>query len=416
MTKLRSDRSTDGAGPPSRKRLTACLIVQNEQRNLPGALESASFCDETIVVDGGSTDRTVEIARASGATVIESPWPGFAAQRNVALDAAGGEWVLELDADERVTPRLRASIEELLASPPRQTSIAVFPLRHWFLGRPLGPAGKYPAYRSRLFKPSVYRHNEARGVHEGIEPRERPVVLEGDLEHELAQTLGGAVRDAWSYARLESGHLARPSSGAVYLKGIVLRPAAKFAYRTVVERGWRDGWQGMLKIVLDATSDALVWVLVLLGRGEALRGAEQSPSVGSTATHFGRRPKGPPKVVALAGRGAAAATARAWLEPLRAQGLDVTLLSDEPEPIGTISWRGVGRLRPMPAMRALDIEMQLRTIHAVVPFGRRARFVWRFLPGTLRPSIAGLDATGDPETIAKAISVSQAEVDGLAEG
>ncbi len=156
----------------ARERLSACLIVQDEQDNIAGALDSVSFCDEVIVVDGGSTDRTVEIARARGATVIENPWPGFAAQRNVALDAAQGSWVLELDADERVTPLLRASIERLLASPPPQAAIAVFPLRHWFLGRLLGPSGKYPAYRSRLFKPSVYRHDEARGVHEGIEPRE----------------------------------------------------------------------------------------------------------------------------------------------------------------------------------------------------------------------------------------------------
>jgi hypothetical protein len=379
-----------------RERLSACLIVQDEQDNMAGALDSVSFCDEVIVVDGGSTDRTVEIARARGATVIENPWPGFAAQRNVALDAATGAWVLELDADERVTPLLRASIEQLLVSPPPQAAIAVFPLRHWFLGRLLGPSGKYPAYRSRLFKPSVYRHDEARGVHEGIEPRERPAVLEGELEHELARTFGGALRDAWSYARLESTHIVRPSSGVTYAKSIVLRPVAKIAYRTVVERGWRDGWQGMLKIVLDASSDALVWALVLLGRDKAPAAGTNS-SAGSSAAHFGRRPSGPPKVVALAGRGAPAGAARDWLEGLRLQGVDVALVSDEAAPTGSIPWRGVGRLRPMPTMRALDVEMQLRTIHAVVPFGRRAGFVWRLLPGTLRPSIPGLDATTDPE-------------------
>ncbi|MGA9285197.1 MAG: glycosyltransferase family 2 protein [Solirubrobacteraceae bacterium] len=380
-----------------RERLSACLIVQNEQDNMAGALDSVSFCDEVIVVDGGSTDRTVEIARAQGATVIENPWPGFAAQRNVALDAARGTWVLELDADERVTPLLRASIDRLLASPPPEAAIAVFPLRHRFLGRLLGPSGKYPAYRSRLFKPSVYRHDEARGVHEGIEPRERPVVLEGELEHELARTLGGALRDAWSYARLESTHLARPSSGMTYAKGMVVRPIAKIAYRTVVERGWRDGWQGMLKIVLDASSDALVWVLVLLGRGGAQSGANSNTGMDSSPAHFGRRPSGPPKVVALAGRGAPAETARAWLEGLRAQGIDVALLSDENAPTGSIPWRRVDHLRPMPTMRALDVEMQIRTIHAVVAFGQRARLVWRFLPGTLRPFIAGLDATTNTE-------------------
>ncbi len=424
-----------------RQRLSACLIVQNEQDNLPGALDSVSFCDETIVVDGGSTDRTVEIARKWGATVIENPWPGFAAQRNVALDAAHGDWILELDADERVTPRLRASIEELLSAPEEQASIAVFPLRHWFLGRLLGPSGKYPAYRSRLFKPSVYRHDEARGVHEGIEPRERPVVLEGELEHELARTLPGALHDAWSYARLESGHLARPDSGFAYLKGILVRPAAKVCYRTVVEQGWRDGWQGMLKIALDASSDALVWVLVLLGGGQKPRRASNPnadsnsdsnsdsnpdsnptsssaapPSPPSPSRHFGRRPSGPPKVVALAGRGVPAETAREWLGGLRSQGIDVALLSDEVAAPDAIPWRQIPHLRPMQAMRALDVEMQLRTIHAVVPFGRRARLVWRLLPGSLRPALEGLDATTDPRRPIEGVEFEQPGADGRVSG
>jgi (heptosyl)LPS beta-1,4-glucosyltransferase len=418
-----------------RERVSACLIVQDEQRNLPGALASVSFCDEVIVVDGGSADRTVQIALDHGATVIENPWPGFAAQRNVALDAATGEWVLELDADERVTPYLRASIEQLIASPPARVGIAVLPLRHWFLGRLLGPSGKYPAYRSRLFRPDAYRHDESREVHEGIEPRERPLVLEGDLEHELARTLVAALRDAWRYALLESGHLARPSSAAAYLKGIALRPAAKLLYRTIVEQGWRDRWQGMLKIFLDTSSDALVWVLLLLGRGQppsvgnasataqdALTDAESElPRTASTA-HFGRRPSGPPKVVALAGQGASAEAARRWLGELQQQGFDVALVSDEVPPASTsvalepndatpasessfasghglpgeVSLRHVRRLRPLETMRALDVEMQVRTIHAVVPFGRRARRVWRLLPGTLRPRMPGLDAESEP--------------------
>src|SRR5947209_3726192 len=97
----------------ARATLSACLIVQDEQDRLPDALASVAFCDEVIVVDGGSGDGTVQIARAGGARVIENPWPGFAAQRNVALDAARGEWILEIDADERVSPPLRRSIEAL---------------------------------------------------------------------------------------------------------------------------------------------------------------------------------------------------------------------------------------------------------------------------------------------------------------
>ena len=102
-----------------------------------------------------------------------------------------------------------------------------------------------------------------------MEPLERPAILEGDLEHELARTISEAVHDAWRYAQLESAHLSRPEQSRAYLKSIVLRPTAKVMYRTVVDQGWRDGWQGLLKILLDASSDALVWTRVLVGTTES---------------------------------------------------------------------------------------------------------------------------------------------------
>jgi hypothetical protein len=394
---IKSTRGVRGA----RQRLSACLIVQNEQAHLPAALDSVGFCDEIVVVDGGSTDRTVEIAREHGATIVESPWPGFAAQRNVALDAATSEWVFELDADERVSPRLRASILALLANPPPGVSIAVCPLRNRFLGGMLGPSAKYPAYRSRLFRHDAYRHDESREVHEGIEPRERPAVLDGDLEHELAATLGEALRDARHYAQLESAHIGRARSPIAFLNGVVLRPAAKLAYRTIVDGGLRDGWRGALKIGLDAVSDALVWIFALRRASPRSSQSGEAKGADNERRHFGRRPAGPPKVIALAGQGAPALRARKWLAGLRSQGIDVALLSNEDEPSGTVPQRRVGHLRPLATMRALDVEMQLRTAHAVVPVGRRARLVSHLLPSTLRPKIRGLDVQVDPTRAAR---------------
>jgi Glycosyl transferase family 2 len=415
--------------------------VQDEQERLLAALQSVSFCDETVVVDGGSSDRTIELARAAGATVIENPWPGFAIQRNVALRAASGEWIVEIDADERVSPSLRASIEGLLAAEPVGVSMAVCALRNRFLGRLLGPSAKYPAYRARVFRRDAYRHDESRAVHEGIEPRERPLVLDGDLEHELAATLHEALADTWRYARLESRHVGRPSTIRACLTGIVVRPTAKLVYRTVVDGGWRDGWQGMLKIALDAISDALVWTLALT-RGRALMGTKRegeretetstaagesdvaragaAVTDGARARHFGRRPVGPVKVVAVADHRQAARAAR-WLAGLRARGIDVALVCTERSVRGQardsgasqadwdggyegIPLRAVKRLWPLTVIRALEIETQLRTIDAVVPVGRRARLVQRALPWTLRPELPGLDASLDPELASAGIA------------
>ncbi|HEY8304291.1 MAG TPA: glycosyltransferase family 2 protein [Solirubrobacteraceae bacterium] len=378
-----------------RARLTACIIAENEERRLPKALESLAFCDEIVLVDGGSSDRTVELARAAGAKVIENPWPGFAAQRNVALAAATGDWLLEIDADERVSPELRACIERLLSNGPAPANVAVFALRNRFLGGLLGPSAKYPAYRTRLFRRGAYAHDESRQVHEGIEPHERPIVLEGDLEHELADTLTEALRDAWRYAKLESAHIAPTRDPRAYVVGIVVRPAAKLVYRLVLDGGWRDGWRGTLKVLLDAGSDALVWALVLIGASHRTLAATAEPSDANIG-HFGRRPTGPPKVIAIARHGRAEPLARRWLGELAAAGVDVALVSDETAGDMELPGQYVRRLGPVQVMRAIDVEMQIRTAHAVVAFGPQAKLIKRLLPVALRPRIAGVETDVEP--------------------
>jgi hypothetical protein len=388
--------SIAGVNSHPRDRVTACLIVQNEEARLPAALESVSFCDEVIVVDGGSSDRTVELARRAKATVIENPWPGYAIQRNVALDAATSKWVLEIDADERISPRLHASIQALLADPPPGVDMAVFPLRNHFLGGPLGPSAKYPAYRSRLFRREAYRHDESRAVHEGLDLRERPAILLGDLEHELAATPREALLDMWRYARLESAHVPAPSSPLAYVKGMLLRPVAKFVYRVIVDGGWRDGWRGLVKIALDVTSDALVWAFVLAGRGNTGEGSRDECG----GEHFGHRRIGPVKVVAVAARGRSTRAAVHCLRELGAQGADVALVSEEVDPGLDIPQQKVKRLGPLAVIRALQREMDVRPIGAVVGVGRRARLVLRLLPRSLRGEIIGLDPNVDPVQMA----------------
>jgi hypothetical protein len=372
-----------------RATVCVCIIARDEERRLPDALASVAFCEEVVVVDSGSRDRTMELARAAGARVIENAWRGFGAQRNAAIENATADWILEVDADERITPRLRAEIEEFLAAPPRDVEICAVPCRDVFLGGRLGPSAKYPKYRLRLFRRGAYRHDEQLTVHEGLWAFGRTWAFEGDLEHLLAETPREAIEDAVRYARLEAEQLSGPVSPTGYLRGIVGRPVAKFGYRLVVDGGWRDGWRGVAKIALDCAADALVWVF-----------ASGERSGEPTASHYSheRVRRGPVRLLAIASGFSGTIRATRWLMGAHAAGADVALVTDCPPGAsdGALHVRELRRLTPLRLIRALDAEVQLRGVDALVPCGPRERRLTRLLPPELRAPFGTIDPDTDP--------------------
>jgi glycosyltransferase involved in cell wall biosynthesis len=382
---------------PTTATLSACVIARNEERSLPDCLASVGFCQEIVLVDSGSTDATVKIARAAGARVIEQPWLGFAAQRNVALDHASGKWVLEIDADERVSPQLADDIKRFLADPPDGVDLVGLPLRENFLGRALGPSAKYPKYRHRLLRAGTYRHDEARTVHEGFIPEGVVAPLEGDLIHLLATSWHEAVGDAWRYARLEAGQLRGGCSPAAWFRGALIRPAAKLLYRIVIDGGWRDGWAGLAKISLDCATDTVVWTRHLLGR----RGSERGRSGVAASAHYGSRRlrRGCLRVVGVAADPDAVAAAQRWLGCARAAGADVALVGVRPARQSGIRMRPLRRVGPLMLTRALDAEDQLRPIDAVVAFGWRARLLLLAVPPGLRGQLSQITQETDPYTV-----------------
>lgn len=352
--------------------LTACVIARDEESRLPDCLASLEFCDEVVVVDGGSTDRTRELAAAAGAVVVENPWPGFAAQRNVALDHVSSDWVLEIDADERVEPALAAEIGTLLGKPPRGVSMAAVPLRDVYLGRPLGPSARYPRYRHRLFRRGSYRHDESRTVHEGLWPDGPVAILSGELRHELAGSWREALGDTLAYAKLEAAQRGRP--GAVEaLTGALLRPAAKLAYRAGVYGGWRDGRLGLARIALECLGDSLAATLRLRGGGASTAELGQAP------------PRlGPPKIIGLALSGVGADGIEPWLREAAGAGADVALLGAAPSGSSPLRLRALGSAGQGAVLRALDAEDQARPVDAVLPAGTRERLRLRLAPAALR--------------------------------
>jgi hypothetical protein len=388
---------------PTVPTLSACIIARDEEARLPAALASVAFCDEVVVVDSGSADRTRDVARAAGARVIEHPWQGFPRQRNVAIDHAAGDWILEIDADERVSPELRDSIRAFLAGPHEPGyDIACLPLRQRFLGRDLGPSARYPGYRARLFRRGAYRHDETRLVHEGLWPAGPAMPLDGDLVHLLADSWREALGDAARYARLDAGQLAGARRAREFVAGIVLRPVVKLAWRLVVYGAWRDGAHGLAKILLDAGTDAAVWGIRLF------RAPVAAPRAGVPSGHFApvSPATGPVKLVGLARRAGEAEALAAWLRRAGAAGADVALVAPPGAAADGVRVRPLDGRGPLAVVRALDAENQLRAADALVLARGPARAATAFVPSTLRGPAAPLTTAAAPEQAVRQVAVA----------
>src|SRR5690606_27797859 len=149
-------------------KLTAALITFNEEKKIGDALRSVAWADEIVVVDSGSTDRTAEIAEAAGARVLHRKWTGFSDQKQFATDSAANDWVLSIDADERVSEPLRDEIKELLNAASRESTGYTIPRLSFYMGKPIRHSGWYPDRQLRLFDRRKGKWN-GRVIHESFE-------------------------------------------------------------------------------------------------------------------------------------------------------------------------------------------------------------------------------------------------------
>lgn len=229
-------------------KLSACIITFNEERNIRDCLESVRFADEIVVVDSGSTDRTVEIARAMGARVIVKDWPGHIEQKNFAIDQAGGEWVLSIDADERVTPELRAEIEHALAEPQGYEGFSM-PRLSFYLGRWIRHSGWYPDRKLRLIR-------RGRGRWGGVNPHDHlacdgPVrALRGDLLHYSYRDIADHLKTIDFFTTIAARE--KHKRGARALPGMIFGPPLKFLKAYVLKLGFLDGLPGLVVAVLGS--------------------------------------------------------------------------------------------------------------------------------------------------------------------
>jgi glycosyltransferase involved in cell wall biosynthesis len=230
-------------------KISIALITLNEEANLPRTFESVMPLvrggqGEIIVVDSGSTDRTLEIARSHGAKIFIEEWKGFAAQKNSAMQKASGDWILQLDADEALEEELAEEINRELDESGGLVGYWI-PRRNYFLGRWIKHGGFYPDPKLRLIRRGAGKFEEY-GAHPTIKVAGATGTFKHALIHNAYPTLRGYIDHMNSYS--SSGAEVAVASGrrGFNLLNIIVRPKLTFLYNYIFRLGFLDGREGFL--------------------------------------------------------------------------------------------------------------------------------------------------------------------------
>ena len=235
--------------------VSVTIITLNEEKNLARALNSVSWAEEILVVDSGSTDSTVETARRMGARVLSNPWFGYGKQKNFAQANAANDWVLNIDADEELSPALSSEIRQALenaGNPGSGVAGYRFPRKTFYLGRWILHGGWYPNRLVRLVNRRHASWTEP-GVHEELVVNGGVEDLRGDLNHYTFRSIQDQVLTNLNFARLGSQELRRQGQGPGIAK-LLYKPVGKFIETYIIKCGFLDGLAGLIISVNAAHS------------------------------------------------------------------------------------------------------------------------------------------------------------------
>lgn len=234
-----------GSEGKSASAVTALVIAKNEAHNIAACLQSVRWASERIVVDAQSTDRTVELAEQGGARVLVRPWPGYGPQKNFGIEQAMNEWVLIVDADERVPEVLAREVQTVLvAGVPADVAAFEVPRRNFFYGRWIHGGGMYPDYQIRLIRRATCRYDDTK-LHERLLCQGRVLRLSNPMDHHTMPTVGHHARKIVAYSTLGAAEKLKRRSRvtATQIAGHHLGTIAK---TYIVRGGWRDGVHGLV--------------------------------------------------------------------------------------------------------------------------------------------------------------------------
>jgi len=250
---------TSASGLPT---VTCVVITKNEEANIQDCLRSAQWANQLIVVDAESCDKTVELARACGAKVSVRPWPGFGLQKNFGVAQASSDWILILDADERVTADLQTEIQQCVEHWVPGAPVAYrVPRRNFYYGRWVKGAGIYPDCQIRLFRKGTAHYNDV-AVHENLLVEGEIGTLTGHLDHYTERKIQDHFRKFGLYTTLAAQEKAK-TVRTVHRVDLLFRPLVVLFKTYVLKHGYRDGVRGLIVCVFASmytfTKYAKVW-------------------------------------------------------------------------------------------------------------------------------------------------------------
>jgi (heptosyl)LPS beta-1,4-glucosyltransferase len=230
-------------------KLTVTVITRDEAANIAAALHSVSWADEIIVVDSHSSDDTVAIARTLATRVEVRQWPGYSAQKNYAAGIASNDWILSLDADERVTAELAKEVRDLLQKGPAECGYRI-PRVTWYLGQWIRSTDWYPDYQLRLYDRRAARWNERR-VHESVEADRPPGLLRHELQHYAYRNISHHLATIDKYTTLAAEQWLSEGRRTNTLE-MFFHPRFAFIRNYLLRGGFTDGAAGLLVSKMNA--------------------------------------------------------------------------------------------------------------------------------------------------------------------
>ncbi|MBW1679690.1 MAG: glycosyltransferase family 2 protein [Deltaproteobacteria bacterium] len=234
----------------SPEKLSVCVITYNEEGNIRDCLESVKWAHEIVVVDSFSEDKTADICKEYTDKVLQRKWPGYVEQKNFIIQQAKGDWILSLDADERVSPELQEDINAVLQGQMDNFDGFYFPRHSFYLGRWINHGGWYPDYKLRLYKQKKGKW-AGQYLHEKVMVSGGVGYLSGELIHYVYKNIADQLKTVDNFSTISAQELHK--AGKKFRLWLPLfRPWFRFLEMYVIKRGVLDGFPGFVIAVVSS--------------------------------------------------------------------------------------------------------------------------------------------------------------------